>query len=584
MSAIEMRDVRFAYAGASKPVLDGVRLRVEANETALLLGASGAGKSSLALCLNGLIPGGIPGEFDGVVRVAGMDTAAATIAELAVQVGLVFQDPEAQLVTMKVEDEVAFGLENIALEPEEMERRIEEALRQTGLSALRHSRIDKLSGGQKQRLALASVLAMRPSVLVLDEPTANLDPEGTRELFAILRELRASGRYTILLIEHKLDELMEMTDRVLVLGRGGRIAADGSPREVFYRQYDELVQEGVWLPYAVQLAHRLIRRGVPVPGASLTVQETVKLLEAVPLTEEVRELVLHTAAGRKSESAANAAVSAETGANAGIDSESDANAADGAETEIVLEIKPAEFTRDKDGVLKPMHLRVLKGDFLALVGQNGAGKSTLARYMIKLLRAEPGVIYLQGRDLAEWPAQLLTREIGYVFQNPEHQFVTNRVSDELAFGLKSLALAKEEVDARVERMLERFGLAAYADANPFQLSHGEKRRLSTASMLIAGQKLLILDEPTFGQDQRNARQLMRTMKELQESGHTIVIISHDMGMIAEYADHAAVLKAGRLIFHGRTRELFDREELLAEAGLGLPPSIELERLLRAVCV
>lgn len=557
---IEMRDVRFAYAGASKPVLDGVRLRVEANETALLLGASGAGKSSLALCLNGLIPGGIPGEFDGVVRVAGKDTAAAPIAELAVQVGLVFQDPEAQLVTMKVEDEVAFGLENIALEPEEMERRIEEALRQTGLSELRHSRIDKLSGGQKQRLALASVLAMRPSILVLDEPTANLDPEGTRELFAILRELRASGRYTILLIEHKLEELMEMTDRVLVLGRDGRIVADGPPREVFYRQYDELVQEGVWLPYAVQLAQRLIQRGVPVPGAPLTVRETVKMLETVHLTEEVRELVLHAAVGRKSEAAANA------------------------EPEIVLEIKPAEFTREQDGVLKPMHLRVPKGDFLALVGQNGAGKSTLARYMIKLLRAEPDVIYLQGLDLAKWPAQLLAREIGYVFQNPEHQFVTNRVSDELAFGLKSLALAKEEVDARVERMLERFGLAAYADANPFQLSHGEKRRLSTASMLIAGQRLLILDEPTFGQDQRNARQLMRTMKELQESGHTIVIISHDMGLIAEYADHAAVLKAGRLIFHGRTRELFDREELLAEAGLGLPPSIELERRLRAVCV
>ncbi|MCE5173355.1 energy-coupling factor ABC transporter ATP-binding protein [Paenibacillus profundus] len=574
---IEMHDVHFTYAGTIKPVLDGIDVMIGNNETVLLLGASGAGKSSLVLCLNGLIPNSIYGEFSGVVRVGGKDTSITPIAELARQVGIVFQDPEAQLVTMKVEDEVAFGMENLCLGPNEMERRIEVALQQTGLSEFRQWQIDKLSGGQKQRLALASVLCMQPRILVLDEPTANLDPEGTRELFAILRNLRKSGNYTIIMIEHKLDDLMDMADRVLVLGKNGRIIADGHPREVFYHKYNELIQEGVWLPYSVTFTCELIKRGIAVSGTPLTVNETVEMLERIRLTGENDEFALQAAAGIASRMNAEAVNDT---AHTFVGKIQPSLVKD----ELAIEIRPVEFTQKKACILRPMHLCVPKGDFLAIVGKNGAGKSTLARYMIKLQQADKGVIYLHGRDLVEWPVHDMAREVGYVFQNPEHQFVTNRVFDELAFGLKGMQLSPDEIYSRVEQMLDRFGLKKYIEANPFQLSHGEKRRLSTASMLITGQRLLILDEPTFGQDGRNAHQLMQLMKELQETGHTIIIISHDMGLIAEYADHAAVLKTGRLIFHGTVQALFDRKELLVEAGLNLPPSVEIERQFRAASV
>ncbi|MGG4397437.1 ABC transporter ATP-binding protein [Paenibacillus thiaminolyticus] len=578
---IEMHDVRFAYAGTTKPVLDGINVMIGKNETVLLLGASGAGKSSLVLCLNGLIPNSIHGEFSGVVRVGGKDTSETPIAELARQVGIVFQDPEAQLVTMKVEDEIAFGMENVCLNPNEMERRIEAALQQTGLSEFRQWPIDKLSGGQKQRLALASVLCMQPRILVLDEPTANLDPEGTRELYAVLRNLRKSGNYTIIMIEHKLDDVMDIADRVLVLGKNGRIIADGHPREVLYRKYDEFIQEGVWLPYSVTFTHELRKRGIAAAETPLTVKETISMLERIRLTGEAEELALQAAAGSVFSRIAEAANDTDTAHTHAEDMEPGLAAA---EMELAIEIRPAEFNCKNACILRPMHLCVPKGDFLAIVGKNGAGKSTLARCMIKLQQAGKGVIYFHGRDLAEWPVHDMAREVGYVFQNPEHQFVTNRVFDELAFGLKGMQLSPDEIYSRVEQMLDRFGLKKYLEANPFQLSHGEKRRLSTASMLITGQRLLILDEPTFGQDGRNAHQLMQLMKELQETGHTIIIISHDMGLIAEYADHAAVLKSGRLIFHGTVQALFDREELLGEAGLSLPPSVAIERRFRAAYV
>ncbi len=573
---IEMHDVRFTYAGTNRPVLDGIHVMINKNETVLLLGASGAGKSSLVLCLNGLIPNSVHGSFSGTVQVGGKDTSKTPIAELACEIGIVFQDPEAQLVNIKVEDELAFGMENLCLDSDEMERRMEDALEQTGLSEFRQWKIDKLSGGQKQRLALACALCMQPRILVLDEPTANLDPEGTKELFAILRNLRECGKYTIIIIEHKLDELMDTVDRVLVLGKIGKIIADGHPRHVFYQHYDELIREGVWLPYSIKFTHELMKQGIAVTETPLTVKETIDMLEHSRLTCDMEELFFQAAMGNVS--IKNVKASFDT---AYSHTRGKLSFTDSAE-EFAIEIRPAEFTRKQTCILRPMRLTVPRGDFLAIVGKNGAGKSTLARFMMKLHQTNKGVIHLHGRDLTKWSVHEMAREVGYVFQNPEHQFVTNRVFDELAFGLREMQLSQNEISARVEQMLERFGLEQYVNANPFQLSHGEKRRLSTASMLIAGQRLLILDEPTFGQDEYNAHQLMQMMKELQETGHTIIIVSHDMGLIAEYADHAAVLKAGRLCFHGTVQALFDRMDLLEEADLNEPPSVEIARHFRKV--
>ncbi|MFO1443580.1 ATP-binding cassette domain-containing protein [Bacillus sp. Bva_UNVM-123] len=539
-----MENVCFSYLGSKKSVLNKINLNFKKNEMVLLLGASGAGKSSLAYCLNGLIPNSIYGDFSGTIRVEGKKTTETPIMEFTKHIGIVFQDPDAQLVTMKVEDEVAFGMENLCLDPIEMNDQIDTALKKTGLSKFRDWPVDLLSGGQKQKLALASILCMRPQILVLDEPTANLDPAGTKEVFSILRELRQSGEYTIIMIEHKLDDVIDLIDRVVVLGKNGSIIADGHPRDVFYKNYQKLLEEGVWLPYCVKLQMELQSRVLPFTSNPLTVKETVAKIkpflsavknpEIMPLKEQNLS--------RKN---------------------------------IVLEIKKKEFSNKLSKILHPMELSIPEGDFLAIVGKNGSGKSALTRFMMNLEQVEKEIIYLNGKDLVELPMHEIVNEIGYVFQNPEHQFITSCVADELAFGLKCRNVSRTEIVERVQEMLVLFGLEEYANIHPFQLSHGEKRRLSVASMLITGQKLLIFDEPTFGQDQKNARALLQIMKQLQRTGHTIIIISHDMALIAEFAENVAVLKEGQLVFHGTVQALFTKQKLLEENGLSLPPSVEL---------
>lgn len=549
MSIIEIENISFRYLTSEQDALKNVSLSVDRNEMVLLLGASGSGKSSLVLCLNGLIPNVIHGDFCGEVRVNGRNTSETTVAELATQVGMVFQDPEAQIVTMKVEDEIAFGIENLCLDPSEMEKRIVESLQTVGLLPFRKHSVDVLSGGQKQRLALASVLCMEPQIIILDEPTAYLDPVGTKEFFAVLQELKQSGNYTIIIIEHKLDGLIDMVDRVVVLGKNGSVLTDGAPAQVFYENDEICMKEGVWMPQTVKLLQQLKRGGLPITRNPLTIDETVHTIEQLlsrmesmsPFIKKQKTAVKHEPP--------------------------------------ILAVHKLPFTRDSNHILQPMELMIPKGDFLAIVGKNGAGKSTLTRHLIHLQSTNKGVIYFNGSDVVDCPAWSIAEKTGYVFQNPEHQFVTNSVAEELRFSLKKFDYSDDEIDNRVEEMLQRFGLSEHARKNPFQLSHGEKRRLSVATMLISEQELLILDEPTFGQDEKNATELMELMKTLQQAGKTIIIISHDMELICEYADHVAVLKEGELIFHGVVQDLFNQTSIVAEAGLLLPPTVEIARRL-----
>ncbi len=548
---IEMKDISFTYAGATRKTLNNINLSIKKNDITLLLGASGSGKSSLVHCLNGLIPYHIQGELSGTIKIADRKIHTMSIGELTKQVGLVFQDPEAQLVTMKVEDEIAFGLENLCLPPKEITEGIQLALKQTGLEGYQQQLNDQLSGGQKQRLALASVLCMQPQILILDEPTAYLDPEGTNEFFSTLRKLQQTTNLTIIIIEHKLDKLIDIVNHVIVLGKNGRIIADGTPQNVFYEHYEQLISEGVWLPDCVRIINELKRKGFAINRTPITVTETAKVLTALlPAKLTTEKNMIH----RENNNEQCILLS---------------------DAKIALEIKNRHFSCKHFCPLKPMELKIPQGDFLAVVGKNGAGKSTLAQYIVKLLPLQKDVIFLDGCELVQLPVHDVSQKVGYVFQNPEHQFVTSRVIDELAFGLKRLKLTQSEIDARVHTMLEQFALIDYAEMNPFCLSHGEKRRLSVASMLITGQKLLIFDEPTFGQDLQNANKLMRIMKDLQKAGNTVIMISHDMNLIAEYADHVAVLDKGFLRFHGPVEALFSKPALLEEAGLALPPIVEI---------
>jgi energy-coupling factor transport system ATP-binding protein len=531
-AAISVEGLSFRYAGRKRPALRDVSFAVPEGETLLVLGPSGCGKSTLALCLNGMIPHVVAGELGGDVRVHGQAVASRPLAETVRQVGIVFQDPEAQLCMLRVDEEIAFGLENLALPSADMPRRIQHALEVTGLECPGSTRIDWLSGGNKQRLALASVLAMEPSVLIFDEPTSNLDPAGARAVFETIARLKAAGRHTIVVVEHRLDQLMHLIDRVVVLGPNGTLLDDGEPHQVLERQSETLDAFGIWKPQVSELADALRLRPYPItlPEAE---QALAGLVAGAPRVTRAMP-----------KAAPGSAVS--------------------------IRGLSAAYGRGPS-VLRDVHSEVPRGDILALVGANGAGKSTLAHHLIATLRAPRGTVFLEDRDIRDISNAHLAQTVGYVFQNPEHQFVARSVFDELAFGPRLRGLAEAEVQVKVEAMLDDFGLLGLAAANPFKLSHGEKRRLSVATMLILNQRILVLDEPTFGQDRRHAASLLDKFQALNASGTTLIIITHDMRLVAEHARHVAVLDAGRILAHSTSDEVFDDETLLAAAHLELPP-------------
>lgn len=517
-----------------------------------MLGPSGSGKSTLTLCLDGLIPHLIEGDYTGEVVVAGLVVGDSPVHLLAQEAGLVFQDPDAQFCTLTVEDEIAFGLENLRHSPEEIEAAIDRALSWVGLEGYRPRHLATLSGGEKQRVALAAVLAMGPRVLVLDEPSANLDPKATSELFRLLRRLARDGRHSLVIIEHKLDELIDWVDSVLALAPGGRLLFRGDPAQAFYDDVGRLSDAGVWRPQTTELVAALREVGWDVPGSPLSIEDTAAALAETPgLMDRLRRV-------------------GQQGSGWGQASPSE-------QREIHLETQGLSF-RYPGGhpALTDISVALRRGDFLAIAGANGAGKSTLASLVTGVLEPPPATVFLDGRDVVGMSTQALSGQVGCVFQNPEHQFVSNTVSGELAFSLSPKAGRKgaghltTQQRELVDDWLTRLGLLRLAEANPFSLSQGQKRRLSVAAMLIRGQSALILDEPTLGQDELQAARLMAMMQEFRAGGGTVAMISHDMRLVCEYAESLLVLSRGRAVYLGSPERFFSQPGLVKASGLAVP--------------
>lgn len=551
---VEVSGLSFKYDGAAETVLRDLDLQIAAGEVVLLLGPSGAGKSTLALAFNGLIPHQLDGKMSGRVLVDGLDTQTNRVADLCQRVGLVFQDPEAQIALLTIGDEVAFSLENLRLPPAEMPGRIANALELVGLVGMEEQATDALSGGQKQRLALAAALALEPRLLVFDEPTANLDPATARAFFQLCQQLKATGA-TILIIEHRLDDLIGLVDRVAVLSPEGSIAASGPPHDVLtnptYQQ--QLADYGVWLPQVAEACLPLVTRSLRLP---LTVAD------AVPLVVEVGMQFIVP------------------GSSTDLSTEGQS----------VIYHAPTEILRVRnlryrypgavDEALRGVDVAVGAGEFLAIVGPNGSGKSTLAAHLFGLLKPPVGAVTIAGQDVGKLKGSALAQLIGYVFQNPEHQFVTRTVRDEVAFGLRGQGLDEAIIQQRVDEVLDEFGLLQYAGRNPFSLSQGQKRRLSVATMLGVAPKLLVLDEPTFGQDRSNADRLMARLRAINQQGTTILMITHDMTLVAEHADRVAVMLQGQIAFSSSPHDLFADTELMQAASLLPPPLFDLSQQVR----
>ncbi|GCF16220.1 ABC transporter ATP-binding protein [Haloarcula mannanilytica] len=522
----------------------------------------------------------MPGELRGTIKISGRDVTETSQADLAKQVGLVFQNPSLQFVTSTVETEIAFGLENLQVQTSEISKRIANALDTVGLSGLESRQIDTLSGGEKQRLAIACQLAMEPEILVLDEPTANLDPRGTEAIYGLLRKLSRDESRTIVLLEHQCESLIDAVDRTLVLDSDGDLFLDGTPETVFGENPRRLRREGIWIPAATRLALELRSSGAWPGSTSLpvTVDQATDTLKDVLTKQRSREPWCDSQPSDGGSQPENS-TSLSDRSVVRPDGATEQEPGDGATKSPALDIcgLNARYGTDEKSnpVLKDVELSVPEGSFLALVGPNGAGKSTLAKHCIGVRSLPPETVFIDGRDVTTLPSREVSQKVGYVFQNPEYQFVTDSVWDELAYGLRQLDFDADEIEHRVQQTLERFNLTGYADRNPFTLSHGEKRRLSVATMLVVGQDILIVDEPTYGQDRANADALMETLSELHEVGRTVIVLTHDMRIIAEHADTVAVLVDGEVQFHGTPSDLFEDPETLSAAHLSRPPLAEL---------
>ena len=572
---LAVRDLAITHEGADVATARAMTFTVEPGEVVLILGPSGSGKSTLALALNGLIPHAIPARVEGQVTVAGIDASTATVAQLSTRVGMVFQDPDAQLITGTLLDEVAFGVENLCLPADEVMRRAEAALRRVGLWDRRVENPDRLSGGARQRLAIACALAMGSPLLVLDEPTANLDPVGIEEVYAALGDVVAAGDRAIVLIEHNLGAAIEFVDRVVVMDGAGCLVHDGPVGSVLREHAAELHALGVWLPVATLAALRLRRAGYALDPLPLTPAELRAALEAEPAPRTghgVSSPSLRSVAQRPVEgevSVAQRPVEGEASV-AQRPVEGQASVARRPEGKPLISVRGLRVSRRRHEVLHGIDLNIARGDFLAVVGENGAGKTTLVQAIAGVVPPPRGHVLVDGIDTGHASARELVRHVGFVFQNPENQFIAATVHDELAHALRLRRVPEDEVRTRVDDMLERFGLTDKAATHPFLLSGGQKRRLSVGTALIAGPPVLALDEPTFGQDRARADELLGILDGLHREGRTLMVVTHDMQLVAEHATHVAVLSRGRLLAHGRTADVLADGALIESAGLRVP--------------
>ena len=489
---VRLEGFGWRHAGRRAWAVRGVDLAVTRGERVLVLGPSGAGKSTLLAALAGLLAED-SGEQEGVVTVDGVDARAARE-----RVGIVFQDPQTQLVMSRVGDDVAFGLENRGVPPGQIWPAVDAALEAVGLNLPRDRSTAALSGGEQQRLALAGAIALRPSLLLLDEPTANLDPAGATMVRDAVRRVLADRRTTLILVEHRVADVLHMIDRVVVLRSGGAVVADGSPESVFAAHGDALAEDGVWIPGRPVLPRR-------------------------------------------------------AGTPAG---------------EVLLWARGVGYRHPEqpEPALDPTDGQVRRGRALAVVGPNGSGKTTLALLLGGLLEPTTGAVVAApaladgsltapplGRRVRRrpgdpamaphrWPAAALTQRIGSVFQNPEHQFLANRVDEELALGPRRLGRRPAEIRSTVDDLLGRLRLDRLAAANPHTLSGGERRRLSVATALATAPPVIILDEPTFGQDRRTWIELVDLLAKLRDDGCAVVAATHDADFVDTLAD--GVLRLG----------------------------------------
>ncbi len=532
---ITFENFSFQYFSQAEPTLHDINLTIYEGEKVLLVGPSGSGKSTLGHCINGLIPFSYRGEMKGSVKVAGLETREGNLFELSKKVGTVLQDSDGQFIGLTVGEDIAFSLENDCVEEKEMKETVQKVADMVDMGKLLKSSPFELSGGQKQRVAFAGVMVDDVDVLLFDEPLANLDPATGKTAIDLIDRIQKQSQKTVVIIEHRLEDVLyRHVDRIVVVAEG-RIVADMTPDELMATQ--QLSEIGIREPLYVT--------AMKYAGVSITPQMRAGQLQTLVIDDEIR---------RKIQAWCEKPVP--TGRPAG---------------EEILAVNHLSFQYTKSRkILQDVNFSIKSGEMVSIVGTNGAGKSTLAKVICGFVTEDEGEILFEGKSLKGQTIKERSQYISYVMQNPNQMICKPMIFDEVALGLRIRGeLSEEEIRERVEHALKICGLYPFRKWPVSALSFGQKKRVTIASMLVMNPKVLILDEPTAGQDYRHYTEIMEFLKELNQQGVTIILITHDMHLMLEYTPHAIVINGGKKIGDSTAVDILTNEEIANAASLKL---------------
>lgn len=523
---IELKDFSFQYKAQSEPTLKGINLTIYEGEKVLIVGPSGSGKSTIGQCLNGIIPNIYKGMSSGQFLIRGKEAFDLSIYEKSHLVSTVLQDTDGQFIGLSVAEDLAFALENDMVELESMKSRVHTWAERLDLSKLLDHRPQDLSGGQKQRVSLAGVLIDESPILLFDEPLANLDPKSGQDIIDLIDQIHEEQGTTTIIIEHRLEDVLyRPIDRVILINQG-QVLFNGRPDELLRTTL--LAENGIREPLYLTTLRQL--------GQDISKLPNLDKVEKIPL--EDLSVEIPTPNFEKS-----------------------------AEVEVILELGHLNFAyREGQPILKDLSLTIPKGQRLAIVGKNGAGKSTLAKAICGFIQTE-GTYFSKGEDIKGDSVKERAERVGYVLQNPNQMISSTMVFDEVALGLHLRNVPEDQIESRVHQALKTCGLYEFRKWPISALSYGQKKRVTIASILVLGPEVLVLDEPTAGQDQRNYTEIMDFLDELHQKGHTIVMITHDMQLMLDYSDRAIVVTDGQILADLTPAELLTRPEILRRANL-----------------